>query len=343
MQIEVIILILEAITVYFLVLWVHSLRSRFGLAHFYALIGGITAVMSWITDAGVKVEIAGITFMVGSTVFYTALLLGVFIIYVFDGPRATRIAISTIAGVSILVPLIAMVLHLQMKISNYPSLGFIPIPSFRINTASVITTVADMIFLAVAWEFFGKKRLGIQLWLRAFLTLLGVMWLDVILFASGAFLGTPEYLNIMQGTLISRLFISVFAFPFLFLYLNWQNKKTGMTFENRPVLSILREVAEIRAELTLAQQEIEYRKKIEREKEILIRNLEKSISEIKTLRGLLPICASCKKIRDDAGFWQQIEKYIQDNSEAVFTHGICPDCGEKLYPDIWRKKNEQKP
>ena len=55
------ILILEAMTIYFLVLWSHSLRHRFGIAHFYALLGGITAVMSWVTDAGVKVELMGIT------------------------------------------------------------------------------------------------------------------------------------------------------------------------------------------------------------------------------------------------------------------------------------------
>jgi len=63
--------------------------------------------MSWVTDAGLKIQVAGITFFVGSTVFYTSLLLGVFVVYVFDGPRATRIAISTIVGVSIMVPLIA--------------------------------------------------------------------------------------------------------------------------------------------------------------------------------------------------------------------------------------------
>ncbi len=68
------ILVIEALVVYLLVLAAHSLRHRFGLAHFYALLGGITAVMSWITDAGVSVEIFGITFMVGSTVFYTSLL-----------------------------------------------------------------------------------------------------------------------------------------------------------------------------------------------------------------------------------------------------------------------------
>lgn len=56
--------------------------------------------------------------------------------------------------------------------------------------------------------------------------------------------------------------------------------------------------------------------------------------KIKLLSGFLPICASCKKIRDDAGYWHQIESYIRDHSEAEFSHGICPDCIKKLFPDI---------
>ena len=93
---EIVILIVEAMVMYFLVLWAHSLRRRFGPVHFYGLIGGITAVMSWVTDAGVLIQAGKITFVVGSTVFYTSLILGVFVVYVFDGPRATRIVISTI-------------------------------------------------------------------------------------------------------------------------------------------------------------------------------------------------------------------------------------------------------
>ena len=57
-------------------------------------------------------------------------------------------------------------------------------------------------------------------------------------------------------------------------------------------------------------------------------------SEIKKLRGMLPICSSCKKIRDDHGYWQQIEKYITQHSGAEFTHGLCPACVNKLYPEL---------
>lgn len=331
---EVTVLIIEAMIVYFLVLWAHSLRHRFGPVHFYALLGGITAIMSWVTDAGVAVEITDITFVVGSTVFYTALLLGVFVVYVFDGPRATRIAISTILGVSIMVPVVSVVLHFQTHLMGNTPLEYVPLPSLRINTASVLTTFIDLIFLAIAWEYLGKPALGLRLWLRAFATLLGVMWLDVVLFATGAFAGAPNYLSIMQGTLISRFIISIFALPFLYGYLYWQSKKPGVEIENRPVMAILRQVAEVERELSLAQQEIERRKAAEKERDDLIKELRKALSEVKTLRGFLPICASCKKIRDDAGYWNQIEGYIQEHSDAVFSHSICPECARRLYPDL---------
>ena len=113
----------------------------------------------------------------------------------------------------------------------------------------------------------------------------------------------------------------------------------GMTMENRPVLTILKELSEIRVELSLAQREIEHRKAVEREKEELIRELQRVLSEVKTLRGFLPICANCKKIRDDEGYWQQIEQYVEEHSEAVFSHGLCPDCADSLYPGLRKKRN----
>lgn len=62
--------------------------------------------------------------------------------------------------------------------------------------------------------------------------------------------------------------------------------------------------------------------------------LERALSEIKTLRGIIPICVGCKRIRDDQGFWQRVEVYVRDHSEAEFSHSYCPDCAAKLYPDF---------
>jgi hypothetical protein len=74
----------------------------------------------------------------------------------------------------------------------------------------------------------------------------------------------------------------------------------------------------------------------EREKTIL--NLEKAIKEVKTLQGILPICASCKKIRDDQGYWNQVDTYIHEHSGTEFSHGICPDCAKKLYPEFVKEE-----
>lgn len=81
--------------------------------------------------------------------------------------------------------------------------------------------------------------------------------------------------------------------------------------------------------------DITERKKREVEREMLIKDLELALSEIKTLKGILPICAACKKIRDDEGYWKQIELYISEHSGAEFTHGICPECARRLYPEAF--------
>jgi hypothetical protein len=82
-------------------------------------------------------------------------------------------------------------------------------------------------------------------------------------------------------------------------------------------------------------------KKEERERENLIAQLTESLARVKQLSGLLPICASCKKIRDDRGYWNLLEVYIQDHSEADFTHGLCPDCVQKLLSEIPGGKEEE--
>jgi uncharacterized PurR-regulated membrane protein YhhQ (DUF165 family) len=331
---ELLILIAEAIGVYFLVLWAHSLRSRASLAPFHALMGSLTAVMSWVTDAGVKVDLPGVSLMVGSTVFYTSLLLGVFVVYVFDGVRATRIAIATITGVSVLVPLIALILRMQLSLSETPRPLYVPVPSLRINTASVLATLADLIFLAIAWEFLGKPRLRMPIWLRSFLTLLGVMWLDVILFSTGAFFGHPGYEQIVFGTLASRLLICLFAYPFLFLYLRRENARSAICVEHRPVLSILKEVTDVRLELTLAQQEIERRKLAEAELSRTVAQLHASREEIAKLReGLVTVCAWTKRVQHD-GRWMSVDEFMGKYLQLNLTHGMSEEALQAALAEI---------
>ncbi len=80
--------------------------------------------------------------------------------------------------------------------------------------------------------------------------------------------------------------------------------------------------------------DIHSRKVAEQEREEAFQRLLSAMTEIKTLRGIVPICASCKKVRDDKGFWKQVEAYLSQHSELQFTHGLCPECAVSLYPDF---------
>jgi DNA-binding response OmpR family regulator len=94
------------------------------------------------------------------------------------------------------------------------------------------------------------------------------------------------------------------------------------------------DVKELRARVEVGRRLVETQGSLaEKVGELLL-----ALAEIKTLRGIVPICASCKKIRDDAGFWQQVDVYVRDHTEAEFSHGICPECMKKLYPDFTREK-----
>ncbi|KTB48426.1 response regulator [Dehalogenimonas alkenigignens] len=89
--------------------------------------------------------------------------------------------------------------------------------------------------------------------------------------------------------------------------------------------------ADLRASVEMAL----YKAGAEAERQELIRKLQEALDKVKVLSGLIPICASCKQIRNDKGFWQSVENYISEHSGADFTHGICPSCAKKLYPEYF--------
>ena len=80
--------------------------------------------------------------------------------------------------------------------------------------------------------------------------------------------------------------------------------------------------------------DITERRKIEQEKENLIQRLQQALEEVKTLRGIIPICSFCKKIRDDQGYWSQVETYVGQRTGADFSHSLCPACIKEHYPDL---------
>jgi len=101
------------------------------------------------------------------------------------------------------------------------------------------------------------------------------------------------------------------------------------------------ELLPVIVEQVIEQRDIaEAKRRAEEEKERLIVELQQALASVKTLSGLLPICASCKKIRNDDGYWTLVETYVSQHSDAEFSHGICPDCGKKLYGDLYVDEGE---
>ena len=120
-------------------------------------------------------------------------------------------------------------------------------------------------------------------------------------------------------------------------------KCKNFTFRHRLASGAVKDVEVFSGPITLNGEKVLYsiihdiseRRRIEQERENLIEKLEQALAEIKTLRRILPICATCKKIRDDTGYWNQIETYMRTHSEVEFTHGICPECEGKFYSSLY--------
>ncbi|MBP9022981.1 MAG: hypothetical protein KBH06_07245 [Spirochaetes bacterium] len=118
-------------------------------------------------------------------------------------------------------------------------------------------------------------------------------------------------ISIWSSHIITIVFSTILAFVVSFFVLKRENKiKDALNQKNQ--------------ELLVSKTNLEEN----------LKRLEEASRNIKILSGLIPICASCKKIRDDDGYWHQIEQYINEHSDAVFSHGLCPACAKKLYPDI---------
>lgn len=153
--------------------------------------------------------------------------------------------------------------------------------------------------------------------------------------------------NILQKnrslSIATALYFLICSLPFLyFLNSNYRSYTVKLKSINAELENHKQHLAELVQERTLAlensnkqlQLEIKDKIKAEKQRENLIAELQEALSEVKTLSGLLPICSHCKKIRDDHGYWNRIETYIQNRTDAQFSHGLCPKCAEKLYPEI---------
>ena len=145
--------------------------------------------------------------------------------------------------------------------------------------------------------------------------------------------------NTITATFTS-LYFAVCSLPFLgFVVGIYRSYNSELKTINKELASHKKQLEELVRERTLElekantalRKKIDEKMEAEKKREMLIAELQAALSEVKSLSGLLPICSSCKKVRDDEGYWSRLETYISHHSGAEFSHGLCPACMEKLY------------
>jgi two-component system, response regulator PdtaR len=130
--------------------------------------------------------------------------------------------------------------------------------------------------------------------------------------------------------------------PVIYMTAHSEESTIGRAKESEPYGYLLKPVAP--KELQIAVEMALYKNKIDKEKALLTKKLRDALDMVKQLSGLIPICAYCKKIRDDKGYWDDVTSYISKHSEAMFSHGICPDCVDKVekeFDEFVKKENSE--
>jgi len=149
---------------------------------------------------------------------------------------------------------------------------------------------------------------------------------------------TPEKWHALESSIVQE---QILLKGHSEVYQKEYRKKDGTVFPIELRTFLIKDKTDQPALMWATVRDITQRKRLEAEKENLLKDLTEALAQVKKLSGFLPICASCKKIRDDQGYWQQIEEYIREHSEAEFSHSVCPDCAKKLYPEFFKNDSNR--
>jgi len=225
---------LEALVAFAVVMGVHALRRRTSLAYSYAVLT-FMRLGSWAASPAPPVAVGPLQLSVGSNVFFSAVLLGVFLLYVADGRRAGRVAIIVVVTTGLLYAGGALLLHAQLDLlapAVFPDSGL------RANLASVAASLLDLVLLALVWEVGQRSSRQVPLVLKVFITLAAVMTADALVYVALARAGGPGFRAELVGILISRIVVAGALAPFVSGYLAFEVRRHGLDIGPRPMLSI---------------------------------------------------------------------------------------------------------
>jgi PAS domain S-box-containing protein len=329
MSVGLVLMVAEALLVYAAVFSVHALRRRYTLVPYYVVLGVLAASLWWTTDLQIYYTVGPLTFYLGSVVFFTALLFGIFLLYVFDGVKATQFGIYIVLFVSVLMPIARNLLRYQIWAMDpvlVDRISVAPPHSYVVSSAAMLF---DFLCVAVLWEAFNRYVSRTPVLLRTFFCLWVGYSLDTLIYTTGTFWEDPNYASILQGNLISRVALSTVVAPLLTVYILWERKRQNYQITPRPLMAILRQSARMELDLSAAREEIETRIQVEEElrrRDAILESLAYTAEHVLALgEGLVNVAGIlealgkatntsrvylCRNYRDEAGRLCSAERHV---------------------------------
>jgi len=258
-------LCLQTLLLWVLVIFLHRYKNRFTLIPLYTYIAVLTFFTHNLSDLGFSLTINNLYLLIGSVSFFTTLMLGILFLYLFEGPRAARLALLIVLSTSFLYIGIVFLLSLQVDTSNWVLLGT---QHYVIYFFSITAIIVDVFFIAIAWELLGKIS-TLPLLIKVFLVIFGTFLIDTLIFVSGVFGSQSTYLSVLQGNLTVRFVLALLVAPIASFFL----RQEGYREDARKKPKVAWEILNFKSDL---ESKIETMEETIRQSNILKSELEES-------------------------------------------------------------------
>ena len=261
MPVQFLFLCIQTLILWLLVIVLHRQKNRFTLIPLYAYIAVLTLLTHNLSDLGFAVTMSGWFFLISSFSFFTALMLGILFIYLFEGPRATRLALFVILGVSFFYIGVVYLLGLQANTGSWVALS----PTrFVYYFWSISAIIVDVFFITIVWELLGKIQ-KLPFFLKVFLVIFGTYCIDTLIFATGVFGGQPLYASVLRGDLSTRLILAIIATPIISFLLKSEGYKEEVRDKPKDAWEILNFRSDLETRIESMEESNKEQKRLEGE------------------------------------------------------------------------------
>ncbi|MEI8270190.1 MAG: PAS domain-containing protein [bacterium] len=252
-------LCLQTIILWFIIIFLHRQKERFTLIPLYSFLAILTVLTHNLSDLGFIITLNNFHFLIASFSFFTSLMLGVLFIYLFEGPKATRLALYIILFSSFLYIGIMYLLGLQIGDFKWMSLDLSHLITYFWSIAAIIV---DVFFIAIFWELLGRIK-KIPLLIQVFLVIFGTFLIDALIFVTGVYLGQPVYWSILQGDLLVRIALALIASPIIVMYLKTEKYSEIERVKPKNFWEILNFHSDLETKIKSMEEVLKHQKELE--------------------------------------------------------------------------------